>query len=179
MWSWPPWTGTACPRSLKSSASSWRGSSRAGRRKPGGKAPWDKVTFVGWLCSMCTRTTSTTSIHYIQFQLKGLTLILRGSQVHIWLRGAHCAPPLVNAVLWAQMSWNFVCDLTWVVSERFHYQKGTIICQAPFRNFEVQIYFSFFSHRIDFREPKDPSHWIPGEKIVHFDVKTIVLGQKL
>ena len=33
--------------------------------------------------------------------------------------------------------------------------------------------------RIDFQEPKDPSHWIPGEKMVHFDVKTIVLAQKL
>ena len=40
-------------------------------------------------------------------------------------------PPLVNAVLKAQTSWNFVCDLTWVVSERFHDQKRTIMCQAP------------------------------------------------
>ena len=31
----------------------------------------------------------------------------------------------------AQTSWNFVCGLTWVVSERFHDQKGTIMCQAP------------------------------------------------
>ena len=45
--------------------------------------------------------------------------------------GADSAPPLVNAVLMAQMSWNFVCDLTWVVSERFHDQKRTIMCQAP------------------------------------------------
>ena len=52
-----------------------------------------------------------------------LTLLVRG--------GADSAPPLVNAVLMAQMSWNFVCDLTWVVSERFHDQKGTIMCQAP------------------------------------------------
>jgi len=46
-----------------------------------------------------------------------------------------------------------------------------------FRNFETQIYFSFFLYRIDFQEPKDPSHRIPGEKMVHFDVKTIVLAQ--
>ena len=75
------------------------------------------------------------------------------------------------------------------VSERFHDRKGTIMYQAPgqvqdpksriFRNFEIQIYFSFFSYRIDFQELKDPSHWIPGEKMVHFDVKTIVLAQKL
>ena len=61
-----------------------------------------------------------------------LTLIVRGSQLHIWVRGgADSAPPLVNAVLMAQTSWNFVCDLTWVVSERFHDQRGTIMCQAP------------------------------------------------
>ena len=61
-----------------------------------------------------------------------LTLIVRGSQLHIWVRGGGWfSPPLVNAVLMAQMSWNFVCDLTWVVSERFHDQKGTIMCQAP------------------------------------------------
>ena len=29
------------------------------------------------------------------------------------------------------MSWNFVCDLTLIVSERFHDQKGTIMDQAP------------------------------------------------
>ena len=34
-------------------------------------------------------------------------------------------------VLMAQTSWNFVCGFTWVVSERFHDQKGTIMCQAP------------------------------------------------
>ena len=39
--------------------------------------------------------------------------------------------------------------------------------------------FFIFLYRIDFQEPKDPSHWIPGEKMVHFDVKTIVLAQKL
>ena len=61
-----------------------------------------------------------------------LTLIVRGSQLHIWVRGgADSAPSLVNAVLMAQMSWNFVCDLTWIVSERYLDQKGTIMCQAP------------------------------------------------
>ena len=40
-------------------------------------------------------------------------------------------------------------------------------------------YFSIFSYRIDFQEPKDPSHWIPGGKMINFDVKTIVLAQKL
>ena len=60
-----------------------------------------------------------------------------------------------NAVLMAQMSWNFVCDLTWVVSERFHDQKGTIMCQAPgwvqdpkiqkFQEFwNSDIFFNFF-----------------------------------
>ena len=61
-----------------------------------------------------------------------LTLIVRGSQLHIWVRGGGTlCPPLVNTVLMAQTSWNFVCGLTWVVSERFHDQKGTIMCQAP------------------------------------------------
>ena len=45
--------------------------------------------------------------------------------------GLNQPPPLLNAVFMAQTSWNFVCDLTWVVSERFHDQKGTIMCQAP------------------------------------------------
>ena len=59
----------------------------------------------------------------VPFQGKKTTLLVRG--------GGHIVPPLVNAVLMAQTSWNFVCDLTWVVSERFHDQKGTIMCQAP------------------------------------------------
>ena len=85
-----------------------------------------------------------------------LTLIVRGSQLHIWVRGGGTlCPPLVNTVLMAQTSWNFVCGLTWVVSERFHDQKGTIMCQAPgwvqdpkiqkFQEFwNSDIFFNFF-----------------------------------
>ena len=50
---------------------------------------------------------------------------------HLSEGGGLIQPPLVNAVLMAQMSWSFLCDLTWVVSDRFHDQKGTITCQAP------------------------------------------------
>ena len=50
---------------------------------------------------------------------------------HLSEGGGTLCPPLVNTILMAQTSWNFVCGLTWVVSERFHDQKGTIMCQAP------------------------------------------------
>ena len=71
------------------------------------------------------------------------------------MRRGHIVPPLVNTVLMAQTSWNFVCGLTWVVSERFHDQKGTIMCQAPgwvqdpkiqkFQEFwNSDIFFNFF-----------------------------------
>jgi len=98
-----------------------------------------------------------------------LTLIVRGSQLHIWVRGGGTlCPPLVNAVLMAQMSWNFVCDLTWVVSERFHDQKGTIMCQAPgwVQDPKIQKFQEFWNSDIffNFQEPK--SKTLPIEFLV-------------
>jgi len=71
---------------------------------------------------------------------------------HLSEGGGTLCPPLVNAVLMAQMSWNFVCDLTWVVSERFHDQKGTIMCQAPgwVQDPKIQIFQEFWNSDIFF-----------------------------
>ena len=61
-----------------------------------------------------------------------------------------------------------------VISVRKKFQKNTR------SDIKIQKYiFHFFSYKIDFQERKDPSHCIPGKKMAHFDVKTIVLAQKL
>ena len=77
---------------------------------------------------------------------KWLTLIVRGSQLHIWLRGGLIqAPP-------GKCSINGQNELKFCVGP--HMGCVWEIPWPNFKNFEIQIYFSFFCTELTSKNPK-------------------------